>query len=136
MTGLDFHDDPRRGCAPGKVDPDDFFPERGGAGIEQARDACGICPFTGECLDRAIRRREEYGVWGGVNMGSLSERRAAVADHQNNQVALLWEQGLSDTVIALRIGRSPGDVNKIRNRLELPALYGPGGRRTRAAVAA
>lgn len=49
---------------------DFFFPESpGGIGALQVRAAvafCADCPVSAECLDYAMRHREEYGVWGGT----------------------------------------------------------------------
>lgn len=55
-------------CA--QIDPELFFPETGGG--EAAKKICGCCPVREECLDYALTRREEWGVWGGL---STSERR-------------------------------------------------------------
>ena len=32
-----------------------------------AKDICATCPVQVECLDYALRIREPYGVWGGLN---------------------------------------------------------------------
>jgi WhiB family redox-sensing transcriptional regulator len=53
------------------VDPEIFFPKRGGNG-KAARKVCAQCPVRQGCLESAIRDREEYGIWGGV---SERERR-------------------------------------------------------------
>ena len=37
-----------------------------------ARLVCPACPVRGDCLEHALTRREEYGVWGGL---TESERR-------------------------------------------------------------
>lgn len=58
-------------CA--QTDPDLFFPERGGASVAAAKRVCLACPVRSECLDAALRRRERFGVWGGL---SERERRA------------------------------------------------------------
>jgi hypothetical protein len=49
------------------------------------------------------------------------------------QVRDLWGQDLSDSAIAIRIGRHPHAVCKIRARLKLPSKFGPGGRRKKTA---
>jgi WhiB family redox-sensing transcriptional regulator len=49
-----------------------FFPQRGesyGAG----RIICAQCPVRDECLDHALTRREQWGLWGGK---SPRQRRA------------------------------------------------------------
>lgn len=124
---LDFTDDPRRGCAPGKVDPDIFFADRGGQ-MDKARAACRGCPFRGQCLERALDRDESFGIWAGVLMSSVVEKRKAIAARRDRQVTELWRERLADGVIALRIGVHPSVISTVRGRLKLPAHYGPGGR--------
>lgn len=54
------------------VDPEVFFPEKGGS-TQEAKAICGQCSFTRECLDAALSSPwEEHGVWGGL---SMMERR-------------------------------------------------------------
>jgi hypothetical protein len=54
------------------MDPDLFFPPRGGAtkGAD-AKQICGGCPVQAECLEYALKTRPVYGIWGGL---SLRER--------------------------------------------------------------
>lgn len=33
----------------------------------RAKELCGICPVRMECLEYALRTREPFGVWGGLN---------------------------------------------------------------------
>lgn len=57
-------------CA--QADPEAWFPEQG----ESARLAkliCSACPVRAECLEYALDRRQQHGVWGGM---SEAERRA------------------------------------------------------------
>lgn len=54
---------------------------------------------------------------------------------QEQQVRDLWTQRCSDSAIAMRLGLSTGGVSKIRARLGLPGLYGPGGRPRRQVAA-
>ena len=56
-------------CA--QVDPELFFPEKGGS-AEPARRVCLRCPVTRECLEFALEHDERFGVWGGL---SEQERR-------------------------------------------------------------
>lgn len=63
----------RAACA--GMSPDVFYPARpGGRGGRAARDAldraiavCRRCPVTTECLNYALDRREEHGVWGATS---------------------------------------------------------------------
>lgn len=52
-------------CA--ETDPDLFFPEQSNAWMAQiARRVCSGCPIKAECLEAAVARREEHGIWGGT----------------------------------------------------------------------
>ena len=67
------NDDPRwridASCS--GVDPDLFFPERGGS-TKEAKEVCMACPVRKACLSFAIEYSEKQGVWGGM---SERERR-------------------------------------------------------------
>jgi WhiB family redox-sensing transcriptional regulator len=41
-----------------------------------AKRVCAVCPVRRECLDYALRVREPFGIWGGLNE---AERRRLVA---------------------------------------------------------
>src|SRR5436305_8397651 len=51
-------------------DPELFFPlgTTGAAvpDIEWAKTICGACPVQSECLDFALKTRQEFGIWGGT----------------------------------------------------------------------
>lgn len=51
--------------------PSEFFPSDG-VGVERARRMCAECPVRLECLEYALSRRIDHGVWGGC---SERERR-------------------------------------------------------------
>ena len=59
-------------CA--QVDPDLFFPEKGGSTLE-AKRICRACDVRAECLDYAVEHEDitAHGIWGG-----LSERERRV----------------------------------------------------------
>lgn len=67
-----------RSCAACRdVDPELFFPI-GNTGpalrqIEEAKQVCGRCKVTEECLRWALESGQDSGVWGGL---SEDERRA------------------------------------------------------------
>jgi len=42
-----------------------------------AKRVCAACPVRQECLDYALRVREPFGIWGGLNE---TERRRLVDD--------------------------------------------------------
>lgn len=57
----------------GGLDPNDFFPDRGGS-VAKAVAVCATCLVRQECLDYALSYPcERFGVWGGR---SERERRA------------------------------------------------------------
>lgn len=51
-------------CA--EVDTDIFFPDKGGSSRE-AKQICGRCTVSDQCLDFALRNGERFGIWGGVS---------------------------------------------------------------------
>jgi WhiB family redox-sensing transcriptional regulator len=65
----------RRGlCA--ETDPEVFFPEKGGS-TARAKMICRGCEVRGECLEYALGRDEQFGIWGGL---SVRERHALKRD--------------------------------------------------------
>lgn len=60
-------------CA--QVDPELFFPEKGGP-IREAKRVCQACDVRSECLEYALVHKERYGLWGGM---SERPRRALLA---------------------------------------------------------
>jgi WhiB family redox-sensing transcriptional regulator len=57
-------------CA--QVDPEVWFPEKGGCGTRNAKTVCLSCDVRAECLEYALEHDERFGVWGGL---SERERR-------------------------------------------------------------
>lgn len=53
------------------MDPDVFFPERGGS-QQPAKAMCAVCPVRAECLEYALTFKIKHGTWGGM---SERERR-------------------------------------------------------------
>lgn len=63
----DWATDRRRGCAPGRVDPDVFFPAtRSENANAPALAACRWCPVKEPCKQYALDHPGLYGVWGGT----------------------------------------------------------------------
>jgi WhiB family redox-sensing transcriptional regulator len=54
-----------------EVDPEIFFPERGGSS-KAARAVCNKCTVRSQCLEYALNNKEQFGIWGGT---SERERR-------------------------------------------------------------
>lgn len=65
------------------VDPDLFFPTGSGKGFDEQTEAakafCGMCAVQAECLESALERNEQYGVWGGT---TYEERRVIIRRHR------------------------------------------------------
>jgi WhiB family transcriptional regulator, redox-sensing transcriptional regulator len=61
------------------VDPDLFFPDRGGD-VDRAKAICADCPVRDDCLDYALRWRIRFGIWGGLSERS---RRRLVGEHRS-----------------------------------------------------
>ena len=56
----------RAACA--GIDPELWFPnDRDSYERDQAIKICGTCDVRTECLKVARKRRERYGIWGGVD---------------------------------------------------------------------
>ncbi|MGH9071100.1 MAG: WhiB family transcriptional regulator [Acidimicrobiales bacterium] len=53
------------------VDPELFFPQRGGS-TQEAKAVCRGCVVREDCLEYAISYGEKFGIWGGM---SERERR-------------------------------------------------------------
>lgn len=53
------------------VDPDLWFPEKGGS-TREAREICSQCPVRGECLHDSLIHRDMHGVWGGLTVEERS----------------------------------------------------------------
>ncbi|MFK0016206.1 WhiB family transcriptional regulator [Streptomyces sp. NPDC091027] len=62
---------PRPACA--GADPELFFAHALSMQIARAKAICATCPLVSSCLDGALERGEEYGVWGGL---TEDERRS------------------------------------------------------------
>jgi WhiB family redox-sensing transcriptional regulator len=61
----------RAACRRPGVDPDGFYPDKGGT-TRPAKRICAGCPVKAECLAYALANDERFGIWGGL---SERERR-------------------------------------------------------------
>jgi WhiB family redox-sensing transcriptional regulator len=70
MSGLSWM---LRGLCQGEgVDPELFFPEKGGKATRAKREYCGKCPVKNECLAFALNQMDDcgvgrFGIWGGTS---------------------------------------------------------------------
>lgn len=62
-------------CA--QVDPDMFFPEKGGKEAAAAKRVCGSCDVTAQCLAYALRTGQADGIWGGLSARQRAKLRGA-----------------------------------------------------------
>ncbi len=69
LQPVDWQADAR--CADESIDPEIFFPERGGSS-KAARAVCAECTVRDRCLEYALNNKEQFGIWGGT---SERERR-------------------------------------------------------------
>lgn len=50
------------------VDPEVFFPDRSDVdGNLRAKAICDRCDVVDQCLEYALRSKQDYGIWGGVS---------------------------------------------------------------------
>jgi WhiB family redox-sensing transcriptional regulator len=68
LSGLLPDDEAGRlsGGACEEVDPELWFPEKGGA-VGPAKRICRGCDIRERCLEGAMARDERFGVWGGLS---------------------------------------------------------------------
>lgn len=60
-----------------QVDPELWFPEKGGDNGTAAKSVCAVCPVAAECLEFAVVTWQCAGVWGGKTYRELAKIRAA-----------------------------------------------------------
>ena len=65
-----------------EVDPEIFFPERGGSS-KAARQVCSKCDVRSQCLEYALNNKEQFGIWGGT---SERERRRLRKERTRRQL--------------------------------------------------
>lgn len=56
--------------------PAEWFPERGDPHMDQKR-LCGACPVREVCLEDALSRGEQHGIWGGTSERQRRQMRRA-----------------------------------------------------------
>ena len=70
-------------CLSDDVDPEVFFHPEGESGQArrdrevEAKAVCAGCGIRATCLEYALERREQYGVWGGKGEDERAELRRA-----------------------------------------------------------
>lgn len=107
------------------------------------RALAGQLTITGDTRNEAIRVAERRG-WARADIAAvlrcshshIADTLGALPPSLDVQVRRLHHAGKDDGVIAVALDVSRKTVAAARARLGLPALYGPGGRRTRREVTA
>jgi WhiB family redox-sensing transcriptional regulator len=66
-----------------EVDAELFFPYKG-ENCAAAKQVCGLCEVSAQCLNYAIAHQERVGVWGGM---SERERRKEAAKRRRDAAA-------------------------------------------------
>ena len=64
-------------CA--QVDPELFFPEKGGS-TTAAKQLCASCPVIEQCLAWAVANNERFGIWGGQTERARRRMSSPAAD--------------------------------------------------------
>ena len=88
------------------VDPDLFFPERGGS-TREAKEVCRGCVVREDCLEYALANGEKFGIWGGMSERERRRVRRARALSQRQAEALSRSGSWLPRSSASSIGRSP-----------------------------
>ncbi len=74
------------------TDPDLFFPV-GTTGqaliqIDRAREVCGQCPASTDCLQFALETNQDAGIWGGTSEEERRQMRRAAAAARHRVTAV------------------------------------------------
>lgn len=117
--GPDFDGTPS--CA--EVDPDMWFPEKGGP-TTTAQRICRGCEVREECLAWALQHGERYGVWGGLTERERRRLRRSPGVVVRRSPAELWADrmrdyraaGLTSGEIARRVGVTARSVARVLAR--------------------
>lgn len=70
------------------LDPDAMYPnDKDTAGKARAKAICAACPVKSQCLEIALRSRERWGVWGGLDEDERRRLLKASSTMQNVEQA-------------------------------------------------
>ena len=101
----------------------------------EAKLVCAGCPVRGDCLDDALTRREELGIWGGLTPTERDQHRFGVNERERGLVHVQVVKGASSVRdLSNRIGVDIDTVRRHLYRLERDGLVvvdRPGGGRLR-----
>lgn len=91
--------------------------------MNRAISVCRICPVSKACCEEADRRKEQWGIWGGISRPSKS----GVRKRQRAAMEIIWETG-EQPIDLIRKRRPPVVPTTPQNVVDLHS-----GRRQRAA---
>ncbi len=91
-------------CA--ETSPDDWYPEAHDHGAAQrAKRICRRCPALDECLEWALTRPEQEGIWGGMSAEERKERHRLLRQRVSVEAADLLSR--KDSRLRRRLPRAP-----------------------------
>lgn len=117
---VDWRDDEwRESALCRQVDPELWFPEKGGDGGADAKRICASCPVQAECLEFAVLTGQRAGIWGGVNERTIHKLRVdrglTRPAHRIpvDRVCALAAEGWSNKQIAAEVGCCADSVRHV-----------------------
>jgi WhiB family redox-sensing transcriptional regulator len=70
------------------ADDSEYYPDRGSRSrVSKAKATCAVCSVKDTCLEWAMARNEQHGVWGGLTRGERADLRRQRAAEQVAQTA-------------------------------------------------
>lgn len=120
------------------MDPNLWFPEDEPLKEQRlwmeatAKAQCAICPVRMECLQYALRNREEFGTWGGYNSEEVHRLRrtlhvkavepaAVIPTKLPERIGFMRGRGWKIAEIAAELGISEQEVSALTPREEASA---------------
>lgn len=103
-------------CA--KPDAAPMFPsDADEAGIVAAKDNCRVCPVLVECLESALAKGEQWGVWGGLT----TDERAAIRRNEARQARRTGDARATAAELADAAARGFTDARDVAEQLDASA---------------
>jgi WhiB family transcriptional regulator, redox-sensing transcriptional regulator len=105
------------------LDPDLFFPERGGD-TRSAKAVCDGCPVRAECLDYALTPPvEKFGIWGGMSERERRRIRSQRRSRPDGTVTGRGAPGVARPGNGHRFdGRRPHEVAPLFTRADIERM--------------
>ena len=80
VLAVELHEDWQLDGLCNQVDPEIFFPEKGGS-TREAKLICGLCDVSKACLRYALETEEQHGIWGGLSERDRRPFRQVYKEH-------------------------------------------------------